>query len=274
METVFIGIDPTSPGPAVEWAADYARSTTAELVGAVAFEPAQAEVAPGWYEEQRAAARKHAERALDRVAPGVPHCLVVRDGDPSRVLIEESSAAHADLVVVGFRSADTATPGLGSTAHHLVRHTRQPVVAVPHRWRRLAGGVVLVGDDGSPAGLSTVAWAARVAAGARASLRVAFAYEPLAASYPHPPTATVADHRAAVVEAHAATVADAHPGLDVSTSVVVDRPVAALGRLAWDVSAALVVVGRRGTGMLAGRVPSRLPAHIDTAVAVVPHTGA
>lgn len=275
METVLVGIDVSdSEFQALRWALDYCRVTGAELVGVIAYEPVQAEEPPDWYEEHIAAVTKQAEAAVDRMGRDVPYRIEVHYGDPRSVLAEAATGARPALVVVGARGGGGfAGLGLGRVAHHLAHHLQVPLVIVPAVPKDLRGSTIVVGADGSPASLNTLRWAVHLASAARASVHVVYAYEPLAASYPHPPTATDQDRQAAAVQAEVASF----DGTDVKVvaSAVTDHPVAAITLTAAEDEASLIVIGRRGAGglrgLLLGHVPAQLPYHAHRPVAIIPH---
>jgi nucleotide-binding universal stress UspA family protein len=93
----------------------------------------------------------------------------------------------------------------------------------------------------------------------------------MAMSYPHQPGATVADQKQEVVSAQVARAAI--PGLEITMTVEIDHPVAALTRVADQVDGSVIVIGRRLAGhrrVLLGRVPAELPHHARRPVAIVP----
>ena len=65
-----------------------------------------------------------------RVAPGIDREFRVRQGEPARVLLEEST--DADLIVVGSRGlGGFRSLLLGSVSDHVAHHATCPVVVVP-----------------------------------------------------------------------------------------------------------------------------------------------
>ncbi len=69
----------------------------------------------------------------------------VVDGNASLVLLRVADDVEAGFVVVGSHGAgDADAPLLGSTSHHVVRHSRHPVIVVPpadnHRHQRAGAG--------------------------------------------------------------------------------------------------------------------------------------
>ncbi|MEV8436064.1 universal stress protein [Actinosynnema sp. NPDC051121] len=136
---------------------------------------------------------------------------------------------------------------------------------------------IVVGVDGSASASAAVEWAAGEAARHRVPLKLVHAYLLPDRGYPEI-VLTGHDVRDAferqgrqwVAEAAAAARATA-PGVEVETSVVIDRPAAAL--IAASDGARLVVLGSRGlggfSGLLVGSVAVALTAHGKSPVVVV-----
>jgi nucleotide-binding universal stress UspA family protein len=55
-----------------------------------------------------------------------PGCVVVRDGDPGRELMNVAEEVNADGIVVG-----ASSQRIGSVAAYLIRHAKVPVTVVP-----------------------------------------------------------------------------------------------------------------------------------------------
>jgi nucleotide-binding universal stress UspA family protein len=274
MDNVVVGLaEPPNPTDPLRWAADYCEVTGSELTGAVAFRPHEAEVSPAWYDEELAVARKVADKAMDELAARVPHRLELRDGDAGHVILDIARDEGATSVVVG--ASDDGGPrslGLGSVAHHVARHLPVPLIVVPEVRRALAGSAIVVGLDGLPADATTLRWALELAGAAGARVRIVYATDPMAMSYPHPYGATVADERESVIRTRVERAPTG--GLDVEMEVEVDHPVSALVNVAQRTGASLLVVGRHAggvaRGLLLGRVASELPFRAHRPVAIVP----
>jgi nucleotide-binding universal stress UspA family protein len=129
-------------------------------------------------------ARMEALATLDEacalVPPGIQVHAVLVDGWPADAILEEAESAGHDLIVVGSRGrGDAASILLGSVSHHVLHHSRIPVLVVHvppiHRrgvhgrvrWSRAAGGAR--GASVSPGGPVPVG---RVVEGRRAPRRV------------------------------------------------------------------------------------------------------
>jgi nucleotide-binding universal stress UspA family protein len=274
VETVVVGLDETpAHHESLRWAADYCRLNGDELVGVVPYRSPQSETPPDWYEQDVAMVRKQAEAELDAVAPDVPWRVEVLEGEPTAVIPMVARGDRAAVVVIGSH-ANGAFPGLGlgSVAHHLSRHLVLPLVIVSDMGGPLHGSPVVVGLDGSRSDLVTLEWALYLAEGVGGSVTVVYATDPMAASYPHPRGATVADEKEEVVRDQVAWAAT--PGVEISLKVELDDPVTALTRVADQVNGSVIVIGRKGAGrlrgVLLGRVPAHLPNHAHRPVAIVP----
>lgn len=137
---------------------------------------------------------------------------------------------------------------------------------------------VIVGVDGSEQSLAAVALGAVEAAHRHEPLRLIWAYLwPLYASAVHMPGATGFDEPLAAptdqLEAIAARTRETHPGLEVSTAVVVGAAANIL--IGESIDASLLVVGSRGrggfAGLLTGSVATQVATHAHCPVIVVRH---
>jgi nucleotide-binding universal stress UspA family protein len=176
----------------------------------------------------------------------------VHTGHPVGVLVEQST--HADMVVVGFRGHGRfGTNLLGPVSEGVIRHAHCPVAVVRARPQRdvALNAPVVVGVDGS-------APSARAAAVAfeEAQLRGV----PLVAvhAWSDQPVSWLGGVDQPDIDSEGMkTLEDVlspwrtqHPGVEVRTVAVVDRPSAEL--LAQSEHAQLVVVGSHGRGGFAG----------------------
>jgi nucleotide-binding universal stress UspA family protein len=150
-------------------------------------------------------------------------------------LAELAGKLDVDLAVVGSRGLDGARAVLGSASDMLVHYAPLPVLVVPYplfvaERAALADGPVLVGWDGSAGAAQAVEAAEKLFGGRRIVL--------VQVDQDDAPVSPPAGHelvRAEILERH----------------VPAGRAVAAaLGRLAGERSAALVVVGSRGRSAL------------------------
>ncbi|MFE5583828.1 universal stress protein [Kitasatospora sp. NPDC056531] len=131
---------------------------------------------------------------------------------------------------------------------------------------------VAAGVDGSPAGTAAAHWAAEEAVRRGASLRLVHAWPWLTdgvSSFAEPDDLPEAAQR--TLAGAADEIRERHPGLAVSTDVVLDAPVDGLVAAAED--ADLLVLGSRGlggfTGLLLGSVSMAVAGRSSTPVIVV-----
>lgn len=282
METVVVGLDLATPSAEpVAWATEYCGITGDPLVAVVAYQPIEAEQPPAKWAAEMAEVQGKAERALAAPTrgPSVAHHLDIRYGDAGDVIADAAVDEHAATVVVGAHGEGGFHHlGLGSVAHHLAHHLATPLVVVPGLGGPLLGGTVVVGLDGSHDDVSTLDWGIRLAAAVDGRVRVAFASDPMASTYPHPYGATKADRAEEVVVAQIAAARQENPGIEITASFKLAEPLEAIPLVADEVSAAAIVVGRKGfghpRGLLLGRVPAELPHRSGRPVAIVPRTTA
>jgi nucleotide-binding universal stress UspA family protein len=139
MGVVVVGVDgSTNSIEALRWAAAQCALTGAELRAVFVWEFPYMEVVPGGLGvtlppyavmEQAATAKLDEAIATALIPEGVDVERVVREGPPSRLLIEE--AKDADLLVVGSRGRGGFLGLLtGSVATQVVNHALVPVVVI------------------------------------------------------------------------------------------------------------------------------------------------
>lgn len=137
LDRILVGVDDSDNStPAVEWAAEIARTTGAEVVAVHAlglldrFDP-----------QRPVPAQRHRveiEQRLDTLwcAPlaraGVRYRHQVRDGNPVAVLLAAADEEDVDLIVVGSRGMGGYPELLlGSTSTQVAQHSKRPVTIVP-----------------------------------------------------------------------------------------------------------------------------------------------
>jgi nucleotide-binding universal stress UspA family protein len=268
---VVVGYD-ASPSArlAVGWAADeadrrgvpltvvFAADYTALVGGPAGPSPWEPGVA---VDEARRVAEAGAELARVR-RPRLDVRAAAVMASPGTVLVQESEGAA--LVVIGSRGhGDLAGTLLGSVASRVAAHAHCPVVVVRGDDVVAAAGAdqpVVVGVDGSPAGVAALRVAVARALATGAPLRVVCAWIPtgprrweraywLAVDAERDPDETA---RAAAERVATEALAEAQrraPGLRVESRVRGGDPATVILDAAGD--ARLVVVGARGRGSLA-----------------------
>jgi nucleotide-binding universal stress UspA family protein len=224
---------------------------------------------------------EQARQAAQQAAPGVEVEVALREGEPVTVLRQESREARA--VVLGSRGLGGFTGMLvGSVAVALAAHGHCPVVVV--RGKRQddpppppASGPVVVGVDGSDAGLAALGFGFEAAEACGESLVAVHTWNdvvidsmarllPLSAD-----PAEVDTQERAALEKQLSGWREKYPDVTVDPVVVRGRPVPTL--LEYGERARLLVVGSRGrggfTGMLLGSTSQALVIHAPCPVAVL-----
>ena len=166
MERILVGMDGSAAAAdALGWAATLADAMGAEVRAVNAFENPVAEVSPEVHDQLMA--QRGADLGAWIAAATTGAALVtpvVRDGDPREVLLAESEDAHVDALVLG-RTGAGGGPGflhLGSVVEYAAHHTSVPLAVIPTGGRGQPRRVI-VGVDGSPESLASVAWVASLA---------------------------------------------------------------------------------------------------------------
>ncbi|MET7423659.1 universal stress protein [Dactylosporangium sp. NPDC005555] len=278
-QRIVVGYDGSDEaGRAVDWAADEAARTRAQLQIVHGYHVSW----PGVYYDVTAELIEAVERAGEQlVADAAARVREHHDGlDVVGVAIEAPGAAGllgvsetAALLVVGNRGAGgVSNLFLGSVSQQVATHARTPVVVVRGHCDAVTGPVV-VGVDGSAS--AEVALRLAFDAAARRSTEVVAirAYEP-------PSTVLVPRDAAAEVERAALESSldgwrEQYPGVKVQALVTAGRAAKVL--IGASHTAQLVVVGSRGhggfTGLLLGSVGQQLMQHSECPV-LIAHTPA
>ncbi|MFC4021954.1 universal stress protein [Micromonospora sp. GCM10011542] len=278
---ILVGYDgSTDASTALQWALDEAGRGGQPIRLAYVFEWLTVAgwvgpgVAPGVWPDDTA--RRQVDDLVRTAAaeaaaahPGLTVTGEVYDGPPALVLQERS--ADAALLVLGSRGHG-GFGGLlaGSTAVAVTAHAHCPVVVV--RGERDGGpppgprtGPVTIGVDGSEPSLVALGFAAEWAAKRRLPMRV------LHAPAPGPGAAAGAVDERAAVEQAVDPWRRTFPDLAATVDLVPGSPAGTLIDASHD--AALVVVGSRGrgglAGMVLGSVSQQLIQHAHCPVAVV-----
>ncbi|GAB7039064.1 MULTISPECIES: universal stress protein [Catenuloplanes] len=278
---IVAAVDGSGPGQAaVRWAARAAHRSGSRLRIVHAYDWNWAAARFGGAVQLRAPAVAEAERILgaarqaaNEVAPGIPVSLDAVAGSAVAALLGEESALR---IVVGHRgSGGFDRLVLGSVGRQVVMHSHRPVVVVRGHAER-ADGPVVVGADGSPAGVHAVEEAFAEAAARHTTLVAIRAYP-----VPVPPwgadvSPLVYDPQRLEAAERAALHEDLAPGRDkypqVAVEALVVRDDAAAVLTGVSGAAQLLVVGHRGHGTLAGAllgsVALKLVHHADCPVLI------
>jgi nucleotide-binding universal stress UspA family protein len=140
MHRIVVGLDGSAESArALEWAADLASLTGAEIAAVTVFDagPFMAwGMAPAFIPDfalLRADLREDLNSWCGPLrARGITHHAVMREGWPGDELLKEAEAQPTDLIVVGSRGRGGFRELLlGSVAHHVTHHAKNPVVVLP-----------------------------------------------------------------------------------------------------------------------------------------------
>ena len=211
--------------------------------------------------------RTQAARVRRRFGADLPIELVVTQGDPGAILVDESRAAA--LVVLGWRGADSLySPLLGSVAARVAAHAHAPAILVRPAPSRPAPSGVVVGVTGSPSAAAAVDFAFEEAAARGGGLTAVYAWAGGA-----PDLVTAQRDAERLLSEAVAGWADKYPAVDLVCRAVPSlNPLRVL--LEEGGCAELIVVGapRRGgfSNVLLGSVTDGLVHHAHAPVAVVP----
>jgi nucleotide-binding universal stress UspA family protein len=142
IKRIVVGVDgsPQSAG-ALDWAADLAITTGAEIVAVHAFELGPylpGAMGPPYTMDRGAVANNLLRELSEWCAPlhqrEVAFHTVLREGVAGVELLRVAAEESADLIVVGSRSRGPLRELLlGSVAHHVTHHATHPVAVVPSR---------------------------------------------------------------------------------------------------------------------------------------------
>src|SRR5581483_29314 len=203
------------------------------------------------------------------------------EGSPALGLLTAAEEARAPLLVVGRRGAGGfADLALGSTAHQVAERSSRPVAIVPPGTteRRPVASRVLVGIDGSDAGMRAATWAAGFCAAIGARVTAVHALDIAPALMAIAPDADAYSGalatRVQVFENEwARPLRDA--GVELDTVTEEGGAAGVLVSVATERAADLVVVGRRSVKssmMVMGSAAHRVVAYAPCPVVVVPET--
>ena len=253
---------------ALRWAAEASGLLDRPLEVVSVFEPTFAEIAPDWYEQQLTDRRTTIEKQAS--AAGADQVEIhLLEGEPVKTFADFAHSDPNRLVVVGAHSHHgPGELGSGVPAHSLLHHLHSPLAVIHDDFEPLAGGLLVVGVDGSAANEAALRWATGVAESARARVLAVFAFDPNDLMSALPP----GEHpHADKIRAEVDAVTDSAVELVLEEA----HPVAALIDVATREHAAAIVVGTRGrggfSGLRAGHIPRELIDHSPTPVIIVPH---
>jgi nucleotide-binding universal stress UspA family protein len=280
---IIVGVD-DSPGmqTALTWAGDEARARTAEIRVVCAFRyelagggsPAQMSGSSVEVQQGRQVAEQLVASAVDTVtAAGVDAAGEAVDGDPVRVLIDES--VQASVLVLGSRHLNAlGSAVLGSVGAAVAARSHSPTVVVRGpAGRPEEGAGVVVGVDGTDASEALLRYGFEHASRHRVPLRAVMCWHPdplaLMSWRAEPPPPVRVD---AWLAETLAGWSEQYPDVDVRPAVIREHPAA--GLVMASAAQHLLVVGSHGrhalAGTLLGSVSQGVLHHATGPVAVVP----
>lgn len=289
MEGIVVGADRTAAGvAAAQWALEEGalRGDQVTVVRAwadlmaVGYSEGEGVLTAARLEAfHRAAAEELAHdvlRAAGGPAGELPATAVAVQGRATEVLTRASE--HAELVVVGARSAGALSRGiLGSVSASLLHHAHCPVVVVPEPHDEpTATRRVVAGVDHSPSSVHALGWAAEEAERRSWPLVPVFVREPAGrGSGSSGEAIDLAPLDASERAALTAAAQQHHPGVTVEPEILSGHAAHAL--LDFTHPGDLVVVGARGRGgfrsLLLGSTSTAVAEHAHCPVVVIrpPH---
>jgi nucleotide-binding universal stress UspA family protein len=135
VRVIVVGVDDSPEAKAaIEFTAGLAADLGARVVAVHAFEPLRhiAEVEPGRpFHDIRENLRAHAEEHWCGPLAGVDHEVVVDEGRPCDVIVDQAAKAGADLIVLGARKMGRLKElAVGSTSHRVIQTAGCPVTVM------------------------------------------------------------------------------------------------------------------------------------------------
>ncbi|HMK10163.1 MAG TPA: universal stress protein [Acidimicrobiales bacterium] len=246
---VFVGIDGSAAScAALHWAASFVELEGGDLVVAAVRVPPYTEVWPEQMEERRALETERLEQACAGIGDAVPIRQYLLEGDPGAELLLAADSEDADLIVVGARGSGGHRHALhlGSTAHHLVHHTRIPLAAIPASARAVWPAPIVIGVDGSEGTERAVAWLADYGPLLTDDVIAVHAEKPLAQWVPVSHPNSWYQHALNAMQGWVEPLRKVELG--ARTLVLDGDAVDALTDVALEQHAGMIVVGARGAG--------------------------
>jgi nucleotide-binding universal stress UspA family protein len=284
---IVVGIDESAATDgALRWATEEARArhVPLRLVCAFRYElaggrlPAYVTVSSIEVQEPQQVAEQLVASALDATtAAGVEAAGTAVDGDPVRVLVEEST--RASVVVLGSRQLKTfGSAVLGSVSAAVAARSHSPSVVVRGpAGRPEEGAEVVVGVDGTDASATLLAYGFEHASRHHVPLRAVVCWHPdlLARMSGRAEPPAPARVQTGLSEA-LARWREKYPDVEVHPEVISEHATA--GLVMASAAQHLLVVGTRGrhalAGTLLGSVSQGVLHHATCPVAVIPTHGA
>ncbi len=140
-KSIVVGVDRSEHAKeALTQAIDIARAQQADLTAVIAYStvmpwgpvsPLPQSAVDEYISGIQADANAIADETRAAIPKEVKSNVVVVDGDPAQVILDEVETGKHDLIVVGSRGrGDAASLLLGSVSHGVLHHSRVPVLIV------------------------------------------------------------------------------------------------------------------------------------------------
>jgi nucleotide-binding universal stress UspA family protein len=140
-KSIVVGVDRSEHAQeALTQAVDIARTQQASLTVVIAYStvmswgpvsPLPQSAVDEWVAGIQADAKAIADETAAAIPKEVKSEILVVDGDPAQVILDQVETGKHDLIVVGSRGrGDAASLLLGSVSHAVLHHSRVPVLMV------------------------------------------------------------------------------------------------------------------------------------------------
>lgn len=270
MNELVVGFDGSDvSGWALRWAAGLAGAIQVELTVMEAWEGGDPNLADQTADRVKQQLTRTVTPMLDELTAGTQVAFEAPRGAPVTALLTRLTP-ESGLVLGSRGRGGFAGLLLGSVSRECIEHAPCPVMIVRQaRSAPLAGTTILVGHDGSASAHAALEWAVALAKGSGARVVAAHVWRTGSSEVRPRLQERLTEDAARSIETWAAGV-----GPDIQTMEIEGDPRAALVGLAEREKAALLVVGRRGSGGLRalriGSVVSYLVTASPVPIAVIP----
>jgi nucleotide-binding universal stress UspA family protein len=269
MNELVVGVDGSDQSrAALRWAAAMAASTRIALRVVEVWSGGDPASELETAERIKAELADYSHAALEGVTPDPPIDFEALQGGPAEALLKRVTA-DSGLVLGSRGRGGFLGLLLGSVSRACIEHAPCPVMIVRREPPPLAGSTILVGHDGSPAARLALEWAVELSRAVQAKVIAAYVWQANASEVRPALHDRLVQEATASIEAWAAEIS-----AEVQPIEIEGEPRMELVKLAERHDAGLLVVGRRGQGVIRalrmGSVASYLVTSSPIPVAVTP----
>jgi nucleotide-binding universal stress UspA family protein len=270
MKELVVGVDGSDQSrSALRWAAGLAAAVPIELRVVEAWTGGDRYTADQVSEQVKAELAEYSRAALEGLTPEPQIEFEVLHGGPAETLLKRVTA-DSGLVLGSRGRGGFLGLLLGSVSRACIEHAPCPVMIVRQQVPPpIAGSNILVGHDGSPGARLALEWAVALARPIQAKVIAAYAWQAGASEVRPALHDRLAKEATSSIEAWAGEVS-----AEVQPIEIEGEPRMELVKLAERYHAGLVVVGRRGKGVVRalrmGSVASYLVTSSPVPIAVTP----